>query len=209
MKCTDGVYQFNYVICGMYGIGKTSLCNRYITGQFDRNTTVTIGVEYRDKILEIDNKNIRVHVYDTGGQERYKAITTSYYRYANGILLCFSLNSIKSFNDLTECLDNIKSLTNQNVQIILVGTFKDSKIQREVSQNKIDDFADAHKLEYVEVSSLSGEGVDQCFNLLHRKILDGIAQNKIDVTYISNIPEIPNKPVKSKELDKYGCCVIS
>lgn len=205
MKCIDNVYQFNYVVCGLFSVGKSTLCHRYISGDFQKDCGVTIGVDYQEKILEIDNKKIKIHLYDTAGQEKYKAITMSYYRSSDGVLLCFSLNNRRSFYDLEDCLANIKMYTKKGTQMILVGTCKDAKNDREVSQDLIYDFADKNNLEYIEVSALTGEGVEQCFNILHHKLLAAIDQNLIEVTHINN----NNINVKADSPNtKSECCVI-
>ncbi len=204
MKCIDNVYQFNYILCGNSSIGKTTLCNKYITGEFHRQTGVTIGVDYQFKWLLLSGKQVKVHIFDTGGQEKYKAITSSYYRSADGVFLCFSLSDLRSFMDLAEHLYNVRQYTRPGTHIILVGTIKDDVSQRTVDSEKIKEFLLTHNLEYIEVSSLTGENVEHCFDMMHAKVESDIDNNKIEVANMSYV----DGDNKKKKQESNGCCTF-
>jgi len=205
MKCIDGIYQLNYILCGNSSIGKTTLCNRYISGTFTNQSQITIGVDYQYKRFDAKGKQVKLHIFDTGGQEKYKAITTSYYRGADGVFLCFSLNDMKSFVDMYEHLCLIKNHVGPNAHVLLVGTIKDDISRRIVDEQKIKEFAEKHSLEYIEVSSLTGENVDKCFGIMHEKVLKDIDDG---LTPITNMSYIDGDNKHKGDFANRSCCCI-
>lgn len=73
-------YQFKIVIVGNQGVGKSSLFVRFCDDVFEDNYMPTIGVDFRFKVLNHDKKNIRLQIWDTAGQEKFRTITSAYYR---------------------------------------------------------------------------------------------------------------------------------
>ena len=86
------------LIIGESYVGKSSLLTQYVDEEFSMNHTTTIGVEYKQKILKLEDGNsIRVQIWDTAGTTRYNTITPNYYRNVDGILLVFDISNYKSF----------------------------------------------------------------------------------------------------------------
>jgi small GTP-binding protein len=86
------------LIIGESYVGKSSLLTQYVDEEFSMNHTTTIGVEYKQKILKLEDGNsIRVQIWDTAGTTRYNTITPNYYRNVDGILLVFDISNHKSF----------------------------------------------------------------------------------------------------------------
>lgn len=86
------------LIIGESCVGKSSLLTQYIDEEFSANHTTTIGVEYKQKTIKLeDNNSIRVQIWDTAGTSRYNTITPNYYRNVDGILLVFDISNRKSF----------------------------------------------------------------------------------------------------------------
>jgi small GTP-binding protein len=87
------------------------------------NCTPTIGIDFKLRTIELDNKKIKLQLLDTAGQERFKTITTAHYRNAMGILLVYDITNEQSFKNIEEWLKNIEKHTSQPVNKILIGTF--------------------------------------------------------------------------------------
>jgi Ras-related protein Rab-1A len=73
-------YLFKIVIVGNQGVGKSSLFLRFCDNNFIENYLTTIGVDFRFRMLEVDDKICRLQIWDTAGQERFRTITSAYYR---------------------------------------------------------------------------------------------------------------------------------
>ena len=85
------------------------------------NCTPTIGIDFKLRTIELDNKKIKLQLLDTAGQERFKTITTAHYRNAMGILLVYDITNEQSFKNIEEWLKNIEKHTSQPVNKILIG----------------------------------------------------------------------------------------
>ena len=86
------------MILGDAQVGKTSVMNRYIEDMFQSRTMCTIAIEFRSKVVEVKNKLIKVQIWDTAGQEKFRVITKSFYQRAMGIVLVFDVADRESFN---------------------------------------------------------------------------------------------------------------
>jgi len=90
-------YVFKFIIIGDSGVGKTSIVQKFVSNKFSRIYDTTIGVEYQMKVLEIDDKKVRIILWDTAGQERYQSIVKSYYRDAIGAFIVYDISNRHSF----------------------------------------------------------------------------------------------------------------
>ena len=73
-------YQFKVVIVGSQGVGKSALFLRFCDDNFADNYMPTIGVDFRFKVVESAGRTIRLQIWDTAGQEKFRTITSAYYR---------------------------------------------------------------------------------------------------------------------------------
>ena len=109
-------------------------------------------------------------IWDTCGEEKFKALTRQYYRDTNGILLIFDLSNKKTFLNLKNWLNDIHEISPNDVNIILVGNKIDAK--RDVSKEDINKFVEDNFLTYFEISAKNGINVDLAFEKLAREIVE-------------------------------------
>ncbi|KAF7995461.1 hypothetical protein HCN44_006568 [Aphidius gifuensis] len=83
-------YLFKVVIVGNGAVGKSSMIQRFCKGTYTRDYKKTIGVDFLERQIEIDNEDVRLMLWDTAGQEEFDAITAAYYRGAHACVLAFS-----------------------------------------------------------------------------------------------------------------------
>jgi small GTP-binding protein len=96
----DFDYTMKVVIIGDSGVGKSSMLLRYTENRFIDNYIMTIGINYVWNICEADGLKIKLQIWDTAGQEKYKTITQNYYRNSNGGIISFSISSRDSFHSV-------------------------------------------------------------------------------------------------------------
>lgn len=77
---TDYTYMFKYIIIGDTNVGKSCLMLQFVGQKFKSIADPTIGVEFGSKIVDIDNRRIKLQIWDTAGQENFRSITRSYFR---------------------------------------------------------------------------------------------------------------------------------
>ena len=93
-------HLFKVLLVGSSGVGKSSLLVRYSDDIFSENFQPTIGVDFKIRTMELDQKKIKLQIWDTAGQCRFKTITQSYYKGAHGIIVAFDLTDRQSFLDI-------------------------------------------------------------------------------------------------------------
>lgn len=75
------------------------------------HTHVQTGIDFKQKLINLDGVPIKLQIWDTAGQERFRTLTTAYYRGAMGILLMYDVTSLESFNNLSYWLRNIQEVS--------------------------------------------------------------------------------------------------
>ena len=81
--------QIKIMMIGDQAVGKTALLVRYADDDFNEVLLPTIGIDFKIKTIDLLGKRVKLQIWDTAGQDRFRAVTRSYYRGAQGILLCF------------------------------------------------------------------------------------------------------------------------
>lgn len=177
----DYYYVVKFIIVGDTGVGKSTLTDCFSNNKnLDyNNRTSTIGVEFFVKTCQVDGKFFRLQMWDTAGQEKYRAITRSYYRGADASLVCFSICNRHSFNSVTEFIDDMYNFGSPDLNAIMVGTFGDKDSERQVDYDEACKFSEENGLEYIETSSKTGKNVEEAFYKLVKKISQKIDRNEI------------------------------
>jgi len=170
---------FKLVIAGDGGTGKTSLTQKFITGLFNEAQKITIGVEFFIKDLTVEGLgNVRLQIWDFGGEERFRFLLPTYVKGANGVLFLFSLTDMITLSHLDDWLGILRTY-DPNIPIMMVGSKADLKHLRQVQINEAVDIAKSRKCKgYVEVSSKSGENVESSFSTI-TKIMWNYVQRQI------------------------------
>ena len=99
--------MFKILLIGNSGAGKSCILMRYSENQFTNNFYNTIGVDFKVKNLQIDGKDVKLQIWDTAGQDRFRTITSSYYRGANGILIVYDCTDKESFENIKTWMSEI------------------------------------------------------------------------------------------------------
>ena len=160
------------LIVGDSSVGKTNFINRFIENKFNNNYMTTSGIDLKTANLEIKNKNIRIQIWDTAGQEKYKAITKNLFLKVMGAIIIFDITNEKSFNNLKNWVQMIKEECGPHMTIIIVGNKNDLNEQRKINEEEVIAYANKQKLDYIETSCKTGENVKKAVTILCEKILE-------------------------------------
>ena len=192
--------KFNISILGEGDVGKTTLVSVYSGKEFDFNTLKTVGIDNYFFNEKFDGQEYKFKVFDTAGQERYKSISNSTIRLADGFLLVFSVDKKYSFDLINEWLNTISSNCDISRKVIfLVGNKIDIK-EREVSNEEAVNYAKTKNLIYNETSAKTGFGVKETFQKLFYTLYQKCKE--IDNDNETNDNNDENKQTAPIQLDK-------
>lgn len=175
-------YLFKYIIIGDTGVGKSCLLLQFTDKRFQPVHDLTIGVEFGARMVNIDNKQIKLQIWDTAGQESFRSITRSYYRGAAGALLVYDITRRDTFKHLSVWLEEARQHSQSNMVIMLIGNKNDLEHRRAVSFEEGKAFADANGLIFMETSAKTAFNVEQAFINTAEKIHENITSGVIDVS---------------------------
>lgn len=192
-------YIFKYIIVGDSGVGKSCMLLRFVDGRYATDHDITIGVEFGTKIVSLKDKNIKIQIWDTAGQEYFKSITRAYYRDSAGVILVYDITNRQSFDNAKEWLDDIKNLSNSSA-IILVGNKIDIDNERKVSYEDGEKFANENNIQFMEVSVKNNNNINSVFMTLADIIIDKINNNNF------NVRSMPNGIVLKTNKSDDTCC---
>jgi len=179
MKTPRERLQFKFLMIGNTGVGKTSLIRRLCLDQFTENFNATVGVEFMVYKTEINNTKIQLHIWDTAGQEQYRALGRAYYNGSIGVLLVFSMDNHDSFSSLENWMADVQKFLQPQVRILLVCNKSDLNDKREVTSAEIDNFCRVHGIECISTSAKLNTNVAEAFNKAARSVLQGLITNEI------------------------------
>ena len=166
---TDAVYKI--LLLGDSEVGKSCFLMRYADNVFVENYITTIGLDYKLKYVQLDSgEKIKVQLWDTAGQDRYKTIAKNYYKGSHGILLLYDITKVNSFENIREWIKDIKEEVYEKAIIFLIGNKIDKDIERKITTEQGERLAEEYNLPFFEASAKSGENVDEIFKALYKKI---------------------------------------
>jgi small GTP-binding protein len=200
---SDTSKTFKILTIGESGVGKTCILRRFVENKFLKNHLATIGIDFKTKTLNINNQEIKLKIWDTAGEERFRNITTQYYKGADGIVLIYDVTDDASFEKIRDWMEQILSNTKrEDIGLVLLGNKCDME-PRSVTEEQGIKMAEELKVSYFETSALTGQGIKEAFDeltrdIMKRKGVDNGGNDSMDL----------KKAKKEKKKDGGGCCII-
>ncbi|CAD7674757.1 unnamed protein product [Nyctereutes procyonoides] len=159
----DYNFVFKVVLIGESGVGKTNLLSRFTRNEFSHDSRTTIGVEFSTRTVMLGTAAIKAQIWDTAGLERYRAITSAYYRGAVGALLVFDLTKHQTYAVVERWLKELYDHAEATIVVMLVGNKSDLHQAREVPTEEARMFAENNGLLFLETSALDSTNVELAF----------------------------------------------
>lgn len=205
-------FLFKYIIIGDTGVGKSCLLLQFTDKRFRADHDLTIGVEFGARLITVEDKQIKLQIWDTAGQESFRSITRSYYRGASGALLVYDISRRDTFTHLTRWLEEARANASSTMSIMLIGNKCDLE-RREVSFEEGAQFAKDNGLIFRETSAKTAQNVEEAFMQTARKIYENIQTGVCDPNSESSgikvgVPpgSVPGGGAPRPEQRNSGCC---
>lgn len=197
---------YKIIVLGDSGVGKTCFIMQYTDQIFTENHISTIGVDYKTKTLQHDNKIIAFQIWDTAGQDRFRSLTKNYITNSDGILLMYDITNEISFKNMKNWLSQIKDKKSayKDIQVVVVANKCDLIEKSEVETWKAEELCKKHGFKFCEASAKKNINVAEAFQML---FVDIIVAN--DMNYDSDNPLETTIRLKSrfhKKKKNKECC---
>ena len=173
-------YLFKIVIVGDSGVGKTCILHRFADDTYAESSIPNIGVDFKIKTIVVDGKKIKLQIWDGqgDGQERFRTITSAYYRGADGIICVYDVTNQISFARVKSWMKEIGQYADENVNRILVGNKSDLNTARAVDTEQGKKLADSLEIPFTETSAKNNDNVDEVFIRLATEIKHVLEEEK-------------------------------
>ena len=160
---TEDIPKYKIIFLGDQGVGKSSILNRFSHDKFEEEYQSTIGLDFHSKNETINGANVRLLLYDTAGQEKFKSLIPMYIRDANIIIVVYDISNKDSFIHTEHWVNETKDLKREDAIFVLVGNKIDLEDKRVVQKKEAEDFATEKGFLFHEVSAKTGEKVQDLF----------------------------------------------
>ena len=198
------------VLVGDSGVGKTCLISRFISGHFEADSKSTNGASYASKKVEYPElgKSLVLDIWDTAGQEKFKALTKFFYKDAVMIILVYDITRRESYDNLKNFwYKEIKDNGEKDIVLGIAGNKSDLYDEEAVPEPEAREFAKSINAIFALTSAQNNSGVDKLFHDMGNKFLDPNFQEKVndakvEKEKVQNTVKLDNNNVKEKNKEQ-------
>ena len=195
------------ILIGDSGVGKTNIMSKYLKNQFMENSKATVGVEFGSKLFNHQGHKIKAQIWDTAGQEKYKAITGAYYKGSKGAFIVYDITRKDTFASIERWVNDLKATSDPKLTIILIGNKNDLDDKREVSKDQGEEKAKSFGCAFLETSAFSGDNLDKAFELMVKEIYEKFSNSSSEEEEFEAVKKGEDLKVeKATDKKKKKCC---
>ncbi|XP_076864418.1 ras-related protein Rab-25a [Brachyhypopomus gauderio] len=199
-------FVFKVVLIGESGVGKSNLLSRFTKNEFNHDSRTTIGVEFSTRTIQLDMVSIKAQIWDTAGLERYRAITSAYYRGAVGALLVYDITKHLTYESVERWLKELYNYADPHIVVMLVGNKSDLSSQRTVPMEEAKHFAESKDLLFMETSAFDATNVENAFLEVLAAIHTKVASREVTRGSICAVTMSQMGPVGEVKETRRSCC---
>jgi len=202
--------SFKLIFIGDSGVGKSCLTTKAVKNNFEEYYQATVGFEFLTFNMKVNDKVIKLQIWDTCGQEIYKSLISNFYRNSSLAVLIYAIDNKESFNHAENWLNDLKSQANPDVRIFLVGNKADLEEDRKVSREEGEKYKEDQHLDlFMEASAKTGHNARnvlvEAAKILYKDYLKFDENNKNDNDDNVKIKK-PSPLIRKDKKDKKTCC---
>lgn len=218
----DSQISFKIIFLGDSNTGKTSIIN-HANCSNDKSVRPTLNFDYHTMIHEFESWIVKLQIWDTCGQEKFRALVKNFYKNTDLAVLVYSIDNVTSFNNIDVWLKDLRSLAKSDLAVVLVGNKSDIEDRRQVTQKMVEDYKERNSIQLaMEVSAESGVGIKSLFvqsafilsemYFSARSVIESetiISEDRIllhDKKPEFNLSHIQSTTFQSAKRKKHNCC---
>jgi small GTP-binding protein len=181
----EDVKRIKIIIIGESGVGKTCIIKRFVYDEHNSNEFPTSSLSFATKNINVsengDEEEIKLEVWDTVGQEKYKAMAQIFFKNSNAVILIYDITNKESFEQLKNYwIDKINEYNSNDLTLAVAANKSDLYMKEQVKEEEGREFAQKIGAIFRLTSAKNGEGIKEMFNVIGKKYLDSILnKNKI------------------------------
>ena len=160
------------ILIGDSGVGKTNIMSKFLKNQFLEDSKATVGVEFGSKLFIQQGHKIKAQIWDTAGQEKYKSITSAYYKGSKGALVIYDITQKETFANIEKWVNDLKCKGDPKITIIIIGNKSDLEEKRQISKEQGEEKAKSFGCAFLETSAFSGDNIEKAFEMMVKEIYD-------------------------------------
>ena len=169
--------KIKIMVIGETRVGKTSLIKKYTKNTFGGVYLTTVGIDFQEKIINSEGKVVKIQIWDTAGQDRFRNIAKNYFHTSDGFLLVYDITCRESFDKLNFWYEQIKLNAPEHTKCMVIGNKCDLEEKREISKEEGDNFSKEQNIKFYETSAKEGINVNIIFQELSNEIIKDIKKN--------------------------------
>ena len=131
------------------------------------------------KVIQVDDKKIKLQIWDTAGQDRFQNITKTYYKGASGIILTYAVDDKESLNNINTWNRSIDDYAGENIVRILIGNKCDME-DRCIDYSEGKEMAEKYDIKFFETSAKENQGIEEAFFAIAKEIKDCIEDDRVN-----------------------------
>ena len=197
-KATQEEIQLKMLLIGEQAVGKSSLINQYVEGKFELNLLCAAGLDLKKKMITVNNKQVKLMIYDSEGHERYRGLAKNQLHTTKGILIVYDVTERSSFEALNFWLKSYKENAESGSVCLVIGNKIDLNEKRVVSIEEGKNIAKEYGVHFIETSAKNAINVEEAFLNVAKEIME--KENEIN----NNKRNVNIK--KEKKENKACCC---
>ena len=197
--------RINIMTLGNTEVGKSCFILRFTDNIFQEIYLATVGIDFKIKTETINNKQYKLFLYDTTGQEKYKSIALNIIKNAQGIILMYDITDRKSFESIPDWIKSVKDAKGSNFPMILLGNKLDKEDVRVIKEKEGKELADEYNIKFFETSNKTGTNIQEAGMALVNEILKINNLENRENLMSNNNTRLSIKNTKVKK-DSKRCC---
>ena len=211
MKEMKDIEEIKLILLGESGVGKTSIIKRYLYDEFSEFYNPNISMNYVEKDIELNKKTIRLNIWDTIGQEKYRSVSKLFLKETQIVVLVYSINDLKSFQALNYWNDLYKNQMGKNNVLGVAGNKADLFLEQQITEAEGKQYAEDNNGIFAIISAKEDKiGIDEFILKLVNKYLE--EKKNVDIDEFEVIEDrekgiiLSNQKLKDLGYNEDGCC---
>ena len=198
-------HEFKVVMLGEGRVGKTSLTLKFVEDRFDEGQESTINANFLTKKITVGGKTGTFNIWDTAGQEKFRALVRIYYRSAMGAIIVYDITDRSSFERVVAWVKELRKMAEPGISIVIAGNKCDLEAERKIGVEEAVRYAESVGAAHFNTSAKSGQGVKELYDELAKQVMKHLTANSIPQSKARGV-QILASPQGSKANNKNRCC---